>query len=373
MPLLFYFVMDDQRPPVYPSSQPFVAPPPPPRQGRGWKILALILMVILAMILARDFFRLLLALGGKAGGGRGRNLEEVVVEDNDARDKIAVVSVAGFISGALLDGRGRDMVSSISDQLRVAAADDTVKAVLLKVDSPGGEVMAADEIHRALVEFQKTSRKPVIASMGTLAASGGYYVSAPCRWIVANDLTLTGSIGVIMHGWNYRGLMDKVGVRPEVYKSGRFKDMLSGDKREQDILPEERQMAQVLIDQTYARFTNIVFTGRQEARKKNQDKGRALSPEWTNYVDGRVLTGQDAYNLGFVDEKGNFETAVERAKNIVHITNANLVRYERPFDLGNVLRWLVKTEPPAVKVDLGIDLPKLQAGCLYFLSPMNWH
>src|SRR5690606_37432008 len=116
----------------------------------------------------------------------------------------------------------------IRAQLRRASWDDDVKAVLLKVDSPGGEVLASDEIARALEDFQKRAQKPVIVSMGSLAASGGYYVAAPCQWIVANELTITGSIGVIMQGFNYHGLMDKVGLRRGVYKSGEFKDMLSG-------------------------------------------------------------------------------------------------------------------------------------------------
>src|SRR4029077_17430498 len=135
-----------------------------------------------------------------------------------------------------------------NDQLKIVGRDHAVKAVLLKVDSPGGEVMASDDISRAISEFQDKYQKPVVAAMGSLAASGGYYVSAPCQWIVANELTMTGSIGVIMSTFNYRGLLDKVGVFPQVYKSGRFKDMLRGSKRPEEIEPEERQMIQAMID-----------------------------------------------------------------------------------------------------------------------------
>src|SRR6185436_6979531 len=116
--------------------------------------------------------------------------------------------------------------------------------------------------------------------MASVAASGGYYVSAPCRWIVANELTLTGSIGVILHSFNYRGLMDKVGLRPEVYKSGKHKDMLSGGRKDTEIPPEERQMVQNLIDETYAKFKSIVAEGRRqslEANKANKDdQGKKL-------------------------------------------------------------------------------------------------
>ena len=142
----------------------------------------------------------------------GPRLEEVVTEDNDASAKIAVVDVDGIITSRAIDQSGYNMVDVIKAQLNRAEEDDKVKAVILKVDSPGGEVLASDEISRAIGEFQsKPHGKPVVCSMGSLAASGGYYVSAPCRWIVANDLTITGSIGVIMSTWNYRGLMDKVG------------------------------------------------------------------------------------------------------------------------------------------------------------------
>src|SRR5436190_15614835 len=104
--------------------------------------------------------------------------------------------------------------------------------------------------------------------MGNLAASGGYYVSAPCQWIVANELTITGSIGVIMHSWNYRGLMDKVGLKPETYKSGKFKDMLSGERNPTDITPEERDMVQSLIDETYSKFKGVVAKGRADAHER---------------------------------------------------------------------------------------------------------
>ena len=99
-----------------------------------------------------------------------------------------------------------------------------VKAVVLKVNSPGGEVLASDDIYSIIKKFQKNSHKPVVASMGSLAASGGYYVSAPCQWIVANELTITGSIGVIMHGYNYRGLMKKIGLRRDFIWHGEFHD-----------------------------------------------------------------------------------------------------------------------------------------------------
>ena len=190
-------------------------------------IFAIILFVLLLISLLGNFTQLVshaLTFKGGLGSGisreTGPNLDECVLKDNDAADKIAVITVDGIISGGTVDQAGNNMVDVIQAQLDRAKDDRRVKAVILKVDSPGGEVLASDEIYREIKDFQKDSGKSVVCSMGSLAASGGYYISSPCRWIVANDLTITGSIGVILHAWNYRGLMDKIGLRPEVYKSG---------------------------------------------------------------------------------------------------------------------------------------------------------
>ena len=309
----------------------------------------------------------------KAGRQARAHLEEVTYENNHSKNKIALLDITGIITSEAWDRSGSSLVDLVSDQLRRAGEDDSVKAVILRVDSPGGEVLASDEIYRAITDFQKDYKKPAVASMGGLAASGGYYVSAPCQWIVANELTITGSIGVIMHSYNYRGLLNKVGVRPEVFKSGKFKDMLSGEKNEDEILPEEKQMVQALIDETFERFKKVGAEGRKRANEQNGGEGRKLADDWGDYADGRVLSGRQAYELGFVDELGNFDTAVERAKDLAKISNANLVQYERPFDLGNLFRLFGETDSRAVKIDLGVQLPKLQVGRLYFLSPTVLH
>jgi protease-4 len=214
----------------------------------------------------------------------------------------------------------------------------------------------------------------VIASMGSLAASGGYYVSAPCQWIVANELTITGSIGVIMHGYNFRGLMDKVGVRPEVFKSGKFKDMLSFDKREEDISQEERDMVQSMVNETFDKFKSIVAEGRGNAAKRNSgttSPGRTLTENWAQYADGRILSGKEALKQGFVDELGNFDVAVERAQKIAKISDANLIQYQPVFGLGDLLGIFGKSEAHTLKIDMGLDLPNLQMGRLYFLCPLT--
>jgi protease IV len=214
-----------------------------------------------------------------------------------------------------------------------------------------------------------------VASMGSVAASGGYYVASPCRWIVAHELTITGSIGVIMHGYNYRGLMNKVGVRPEIYKSGKFKDMMSGDKdtenmttAERAIYDEERAMVQSLITEAYDTFKDRISKGRGKAAELNHASN--LAKGWTNYADGRILSGRQALELGFVDQTGTFEDAVKYAERLTGISSATLVTYSVPFDFGNILRLLGKTEAPAIKLDMGVDLPPVRSGRLYFLAPI---
>src|SRR5580692_5576058 len=300
-------------PPLIPP--PVITPPPPsrPPRNRGWMVVAIILIVLLAFSLFGNFTQAVshaLSFNNafdrtfKNGTARqvGPRLDEVILEDNDARNKIAVVTVDGIITDHTMDQTGNNMVDVIKAQLDRASDDNHVKAVILKVDSPGGEVMASDEINKVVTKFQDDSKKPVICSMGSLAASGGYYISVPCRWIVANELTLTGSIGVIMHGYNYRGLMDKIGIAPTTYKSGLYKDMLSPDRSTNEIPAGEHKMVQALIDETYQKFKSVVADGRGIAHEKNKNEGRALAQNWADFADGRVLSGTQALKLGFVDE-----------------------------------------------------------------------
>ncbi|MEI6355836.1 MAG: signal peptide peptidase SppA [Verrucomicrobiota bacterium] len=360
--------------------------PPAPRGGSAWRWVAVVLGLGLAASLGAN---LLLSAGklahavGKGGHGRHGDaaLQEVVIEDNGSKDKVVVVDIDGVISGEAERGGGPGMVDSIRDQLDRAADDDQVKAVVLRVDSPGGEVLASDEIYRAISAFQTNHDIPVIASMGSVAASGGYYVSAPCRWIVANELTITGSIGVIFHTYNYRGLMDKIGVVPSVVKSGKLKDMLSPDKRPEDELPEERAILKDMIDESYAKFRSIIVAGRSWAARQNaEDKiedGRKLQPGWIEHADGRILSGTKALELGLVDELGDFDTAVDRAMGLAGLEKANLVSYQAPIHFSDLFRWFGKTDARAqdIRVDLGgFGLqPRLPQGRLYFISPVHVH
>jgi protease IV len=346
----------------------------------------LVFCVLVIFVLAPWAFRSSLNPGLRSGFRTvsfrevGPRLDECLIEDNGSPRKIAVITVDGIITSHGDDPSGNGMIEVIKAQFERAKEDKRVKAVILKVDSPGGEVLASDRISKLVADFQKDDPagagqavrrgKPVICSMGSLAASGGYYISAPSRWIVADELTITGSIGVIMHTWNYRGLMDKVGLAPVTYKSGKFKDMLGGSRSTNEIPAEERLMVQGLIDETYQKFKSVVAEGRLAAHKLNTTNGCALVADWMQYADGRVLSGKQAQQYGFVDELGDFDKAVERAKTIAHVDDANLIEYRERHDISEFLRLFGQSGAAHdLKLNFGVEGPKLQPGQLYFLLP----
>ena len=340
-------------------------PPAPPRRGGGARGCLILLVLFLAVPVLLVFLTDGMALEGLYGGS---DWEERVVEDNGAPHRVVIVRVEGIIAGLLAGSGGDSMARSLRKQLRRAEQDATVQGVLLVVDSPGGEVIASDDIHREIRRFQQESGKPVVASLTGLAASGGYYIATACRWIVANELTLTGSIGVILHSYNYRGLMDKVGVRPVIFKSGRFKDMLNPERTE--MLPETAGMVQTMVDEAFDRFKTVVREGRRWSLQSNRGSGRVLSPDWEAYADGRILTGTQAFEHGFVDELGNFDRAVERMATILGLGSVrefDLIEYRAPATITSLLGF--SAEKRTIELDLGLDLPPLRAGRLYYLSP----
>jgi len=330
-------------------------------------------LFLMGCILLGGFLVVVLAVGVagmSSGSGDDSYVEVITLRNNKSDNKIAVIDLSGLIASFSVDASGNNMVESIRRQFKWAREDDKVKAVLFRINSPGGEVLASDHIYEIIRDFQDKCDKPVVAVMGALAASGGYYVAAPCNWIVAHELTITGSIGVIMQGYNLRNLMDKVGVRPMVFKSGKHKDMLSYDKREEDITPEERRMVQDLIDETFGRFKKIVSEGRKLENRNEPSDGKALDDDWEDYADGRILSGTQALGQGFVDELGDLDTATDQALSLAGILDADLIQYRQPINLANLFQLFGKSEAKEIKIDLGVNLPKLKAGRLYFLSPL---
>lgn len=182
----------------------------------------------------------------------------------------------------------------VVEQLERARKDEAVKAVVIRINSPGGSAAASEEIYKQILIVRKT--KPVYASMGDVAASGGYYIASACDRIYANGSTITGSIGVIMEATDLSGLFDKIGVDVQTIKSGKYKDMGSPSRA---LTPEEKQLIQGMIDDTYQQFVDAVSAGRKMPRARVME-----------LATGRIYTGRQARNLNLVDEIGGLRDAV---------------------------------------------------------------
>jgi len=268
-------------------------------------------------------------------------------------DKIAVIMLRGLISSSLPGNIGDSMVDDMRAACEQARDDEDVKAVVLEVDSPGGEVTASDIIYNAVVKTR--ARKPVIVYMDSLAASGGYYVSCGGRYLMANETTITGSIGVIIQTLNYEQLFNKVGLAAVIFKSGKFKDMLNGAR---PVTPEERDYVQSFIMKTYDKFLGIVA------------KERNLAPESlrTGIADGRILSGKDALDNKLIDALGQIEDAYSTAKRMGNAPGATVVKYGPPFNLGRFLRMFGRTGDAKLELTLPKQLmPQLETGRAYFL------
>jgi protease-4 len=217
----------------------------------------------------------------------------------------------------------------VVDHLRQAEEDPDVKAVVLRVDSPGGSVVGSDEIYQQVLAMTK----PVVVSMGELAASGGYYVSAPADEIYANPGTLTGSIGVISQFINIGGLLEEYGVEVTTIKSGEFKDIGSLFREMSD---EEQASWQGIIDETYREFVRIVADGRE-----------LPVDEVVTLADGRIYTGQQALDLGLVDQLGNLSAAVRRAADLGGIEGEpRIVEYQQPLGIFQELVGMTRPVDP---------------------------
>lgn len=231
-----------------------------------------------------------------------------------AQNKVAVISLSGPIqseSSGFFFGGSVITPESVRTELERARNDDSVKAIVLQVDSPGGSVAASQEIVNQL----ELVKKPVVVSMSDLAASGGYYISAGADKIVALPGTLTGSIGVISEMPNLKGLFDKLGIDMQVFIAGEHKDMYAGLR---ELTPEEEVIMQDMTDQLYNQFVQVVAKG----RGLSEDKVRALAT-------GQLYTGIQAKELGLVDELGGLNTAIDLAASLAGISEPE-VEYYKP-------------------------------------------
>src|SRR6058998_2433349 len=233
--------------------------------------------------------------------------------------KVLLVELSGLISSQDDGGfiERPNLVAHLKEELTRAAEDTNVKALVVRINSPGGTVTASDVLYHELRVFKEKQKIPVIASIMDLGASGGYYVAVAADTIVAHPSSVTGSLGVIMLTVNARGLLEKVGVETTAVTSGPKKDMGSPFR---PMTEEERTIFQGVIDSFYQRFLSVVQEGR-----------RNLTPEEIRKLaDGRIYSGEQAKALGLVDSVGYLDDAIELAKRQAGLTDARVVVYRRP-------------------------------------------
>jgi protease-4 len=219
-------------------------------------------------------------------------------------------------------------------------------------------VTASDILYKQVLKTREV--KPVVVSMDSVAASGGYYVACAGSHILAHETSITASIGVIMQSVNYQNLLGKVGVEVNTFKSGAFKDLLNGAR---ELTEAEREYVQGLIDQSYGRFVGIV------AKERHLDEAGLRA----GVADGRIVSGVDALKEKLIDGLGGFDEALEKARELGSAPGASAIRYSAPMAFGRLVRLLSETPIKGAKVqlDLGGRLDgRLPSGRLYFLSPV---
>lgn len=252
------------------------------------------------------------------GGGGDNSLQETTVE-GEGHAKVLWLPISGFISDtassrALGFVQQPSTLATIDRALDKAADDDAIKAVVLRINSPGGTVSAADEIHARIQRYHAQTGVPVIASLAGVAASGGYYVAMAADPVIAQPTTITGSIGVIIIGVNAAGLMDKLGLKDQTITSGAHKDILSPLRTER---PDERAIVQRVVDSLYARFVQVVEAGRPDLDRAHLDE----------ITDGRILAADDALRLGLIDQIGHLDDVLALARRSAQDDDARIVRY----------------------------------------------
>ncbi|AEB29836.1 putative signal peptide peptidase SppA [Carnobacterium sp. 17-4] len=246
-------------------------------------------------------------------------LEESLLEAGDTSKRIVLLSVDGTILDGQTSGFTGDSVYDhdlFLQQLEQVLVDDTIKAIVLSVNTPGGGTYESAQIKDKLVEIQETTEKPIYVSMGSMAASGGYYISASAEKIFASEETLTGSIGVIMSGTNFSELFEKIGVDDTTIKSGEFKDIGSSTRT---MTEEDAEILQTMVNTSYDRFVDVIVEGR------GMDEAVVRT-----IADGRIYDGAQAVSNGLVDEIGYQEDALEAIKKDYDLEDAEIFTYQGP-------------------------------------------
>ncbi|MCG7344405.1 signal peptide peptidase SppA [Sporosarcina sp. ACRSL] len=273
----------------------------------------------LSYVFTRDFSGFMEEI---AAGNAGYS--EVVIEQGRGRDRIAVVTLDGIIQdvGSSLFSSGGYNHKLFMSQLQDILNDQTVKGVVLSVNTPGGGVVESSDIYDAIRTIQLDREIPVYVAMGGLAASGGYYVSAPAEKIYVHPETITGSIGVIMESVNYAKLAEKYGIDFNTIKTGPYKDIMSSSR---EMTEEERNMLQEMINDSYERFVEIIA------------KGRNMSKEQVKKIaDGRIMNGRQAIEAGLADDYGKLGDVIDAIKADYNLENATVFEYTPMESFGSL-------------------------------------
>ncbi|MFH0963806.1 MAG: signal peptide peptidase SppA [Planctomycetota bacterium] len=238
--------------------------------------------------------------------------------DGRTRNKVAYIEVEGVLrqrGGSTRD----DPVTRLRGELRLAEKDSSVKAVVLRINSPGGTAAASDLAYEEVMRFKRRSRKPVVAHITGLGTSGAYYVALAADEIYAAPASITGSIGVIMQLFNVQGLLAKIGVETQAIKTGEQKDMGSPFR---ELTEEDRKIFEQILDSFYARFTNLIAERRSGLSVEEVKK----------LADGRVYSASQADALGLVDAEAYPDAVFARAKSLAGISRARIAGFEKPFE-----------------------------------------
>lgn len=325
-------------------------------QQRSWVIgLSIVLGIILACAILPLGGAALLMFNRPAVSSDGLQTAPRWAEERisgSGPDRIVVIEVNGVIGDESSDGLFSGGIGhrQLLSQIRQARTDSDVKAVVVRVNSPGGGVVASSEIHSELMLTREAGKKVVI-SMGTTAASGGYYIATASDRIYAHPDTLTGSLGVIISLLNYESAFEKVGLRQYVYKSGELKDIGSPARPP---TAEEQQVFQSVVDGAYQGFVDVIVAGRQLP----QDRVLELA-------DGRVYTGRQALDLKLVDRLGSLDDAIAGAKELADVGDVTVVRYRssesfRDLLLGALAQQQQPADPLGVRAALQPQTPRLE-------------
>lgn len=271
--------------------------------------------------------------------GPGPLTEQVI--GGKGRDKVLLLDISGVITDeeerGLMGIRDRvNLTARVKEELELASKDKDIKAVVLRINSPGGAVTTCDIIAHEVAAFKKKSavKAPVVAALMDMAASGGYYIAASADRIVAHPTTITGSIGVVIYSVNAGGLMEKIGIADQTMKSGDKKDMLSPLR---PMTADERRILQSGIDEMYGRFLDVIL----ETRKEHFTMERLRE-----IADGRVYTARQALDLKLIDSIGYLDDAIETAKGLAGIKDATVVTYAPQSSYKNNI-YSVDAQPQA--------------------------